>query len=83
MEDIVNFSKNAQIFNSLWKTFKEYNGSQKGGSDEVPSNVTEMNLDQFSQFVNCGQYRNKDDYSKNTCEICDAETQGHSMPEFV
>ena len=61
-EDIVNFSKNAQLFNSLWKTFKEYNGSQKGGSDEVPSNVTEMNLDQFSQFVNCGQYRNKDEY---------------------
>ena len=62
-EDIVNFSKNAQLFNSLWKTFKEYNGNQKGGSDdEVPSNVTEMNLDQFSQFVNCGQYRNKDEY---------------------
>ena len=62
-EDIVNFSKNAQLFNSLWKTFKEYNNNQKGGSDdEVPSNVTEMNLDQFSQFVNCGQYRNKNEY---------------------
>ena len=61
-ENITNFSKNTQIFYSLWKTFTEFNNTmQYGGDDELESNVTEMGIDQFSKFINCGQYRNKDE----------------------
>jgi len=62
IENIANFSKNTQIFYSLWKTFTEFNNTmQYGGDDELESNVTEMGIDQFSKFINCGQYRNKDE----------------------
>ena len=66
-DDLEKQHKNIQIIESLLKTFKGYNLKQKGGNDnnnseELDSNDNSITLNNFRQFINCGQYRDK---SKN------------------
>ena len=72
-----NFSKNSQIFNSLMKTYEEI---QRGGKKFVQKGGSgEMNLEAFSKFINCGQYRDK---SQNTfdCKNINIPDTSGSVP---
>lgn len=61
--DVPSLAKNSQIFNSLFKTYTQFENENKmGGSDNdsnQSSNLTEINQQLFAKFINCGQYRNK------------------------
>ena len=61
--DLPSLAKNSQIFNSLFKTYTEFENKNKmGGADtdsDQSSNLTEINQQLFAKFINCGQYRNK------------------------
>ncbi len=61
--DVQNLTKNSQIFNSLFKTYTEFENKNimaSGDNDsELSSNITEINEPLFAKFINCGQYRNK------------------------
>ena len=61
--DVQNLAKNSQIFNSLFKTYTEFenkNNISNGDNDsDLSSNITEINEPLFAKFINCGQYRNK------------------------
>jgi hypothetical protein len=61
--DLPSLAKNSQIFNSLFKTYTEFENENKmGGADNdsnQSSNLTEINQQLFAKFINCGQYRNK------------------------
>ena len=66
--DKTSWSKNTQIFNSLSTSYTRMQTGggkilQKGGENE-------MNLKDFTKFVNCGQYRDK---SQNTFDCYDVK----------
>ena len=62
-QNVPSLAKNSQIFNSLLKTYTQFENKNKmGGADtdsDQSSNLTEINEQLFAKFINCGQYRNK------------------------
>jgi uncharacterized protein YecT (DUF1311 family) len=62
-QNVPSLAKNSQIFNSLFKTYTQFeNENKKGGADNdsnQSSNLTEINQQLVAKFINCGQYRNK------------------------
>jgi hypothetical protein len=62
-QNVPSLAKNSQIFNSLFKTYTQFeNENNMGGADNDSnrsSNLTEINQQLFAKFINCGQYRNK------------------------
>jgi hypothetical protein len=62
-QNVPSLAKNSQIFNSLLKTYTQFENKNKmGGADtdsDQSSNFTEINEQLFAKFINCGQYRNK------------------------
>jgi hypothetical protein len=60
---ILNLSKNSQIFNSLFRTYTRFTnqvgGDEPGSRPDIPANITEISEQQFADFINCGQYRDK------------------------
>jgi hypothetical protein len=62
-QNVPSLAKNSQIFNSLFKTYTQFENENKmGGADnqsDQSSNTTEINEPLFAKFINCGQYRNK------------------------
>jgi hypothetical protein len=62
-QNVPSLAKNSQIFNSLLKTYTQFENKNKmGGADtdsDQSSNSTEINEQLFAKFINCGQYRNK------------------------
>jgi len=64
--NVLNLSKNSQIFNSLFRTYTRFTnqvgGDEPNSQPDIPANITEISESQFADFINCGQYRDK---SKN------------------
>ena len=62
-QNVPSLAKNSQIFNSLFKTYTQFeNENNMDGADNdsnQSSNLTEINQQLFAKFINCGQYRNK------------------------
>ena len=78
-----NWSKNAQIFNSLTKTYEQMQ-SGGGGKNVQKGGSGEMNLEDFTKFVNCGQYRNKSQNTFDCQNVNIRRTSGSyfSLPSF-
>jgi hypothetical protein len=62
-QNVPSLAKNSQIFNSLLKTYTEFenknNVSDANKDSDQSSNSTEINEPLFAKFINCGQYRSK------------------------
>ena len=62
-QNVPSLAKNSQIFNSLFKTYTEFENENNMGNANTnsnrSSNLTEINQQLFAKFINCGQYRNK------------------------
>jgi hypothetical protein len=72
-----NWSKNAQIFNSLTKTYEQMQSG--GGKNIQKGGYGEMNLEAFTKFINCGQYRDK---SENTFDCKNVNIPDLSSKDF-
>ena len=61
--NVLNLSKNSQIFNSLFRTYtlftNQVGGDEPSSQPDIPANITEISESQFADFINCGQYRDK------------------------
>ena len=58
-DQLRNKSKNIQIISSLLKSFRGFKQKEGNNSDEIESNQTNITLNKFKQFINCGQHRDK------------------------
>ena len=61
--NVLNLSKNSQIFNSLFRTYtlftNQVGGDEPNSQPDISANITEISESQFADFINCGQYRDK------------------------
>ena len=86
-QNVPSLSKNSQIFNSLLKTYTQFeNKNNMGGADtdsDQSSNFTEINEQLFAKFINCGQYRNKSEniFDCKTVKIPDQSSVGENTDQ--
>jgi hypothetical protein len=74
--DKTKWSKNAQILNSLMKSYQQM---QSGGGKIIQKGgYGEMNLQAFTKFVNCGQYRDKSQNIFDCVNVKIPDTSGTS-----
>ena len=77
--NVINLPKNSQIIHSLFKTYNQFTTQTGGDNPSTENNIpmaelTEINEHLFTNFINCGQYRDKFKH------IFDCKTVTNAMP---